>query len=231
MPTQSGWGDPANPTPDNGQDINWRNLYSVDKWGGAIARDWNWLGGNQGTQNLQKNRGALAPYLNAGNPYINPQDPQAGNYKQLNQQGYSSLIQMLQARAAGQGPSVAGDAYNNASTNAMQNMMTMSNSGNESQARQAMQQMGNVNQGLAQGYASARNQEMQGATGQLGSVLGQYGTTLNQQDSSQLLRDKANQDAWLQMLKDQFGSDEAMANSSKNNGDMIGSIIKAVAAG
>jgi hypothetical protein len=175
---------------------------------------WSWLGGNQGTSNLQQDRSNTAGYLNSGSPYIDKQSPYAGQQAQL--------LEMLKNRSQGNGPSVAGDAYKSASSDAMSRAATLSNSGNAGATRLALQQMGNQEQGLSQGYSAARNQEMMGATGQ-------YGAALNSADSSQLLRDKANQEAWLQMLKDMYGGDSALTQGSKNNGDMLGSIIKAIA--
>lgn len=177
---------------------------------------WNWLSGNQGTGALQDDRFFTYKNLDQGSPYINNASPYAG------QQG--QLIAMLQNRAAGNGPSVAGDAYKSAAADAMARAMSLSNSGNAGSTRLALQQMGNQEQGMAQGYAAARNQEMQGATGQLGTVI-------NQADTSQLLRDKANQEAWLQMLRDVYQGDQAMAQSSKNNGETLGSLIKGFAGG
>jgi hypothetical protein len=182
--------------------------------GNGMEAGFNWLGGNQGTGKLGDDRYFTYKQLAGGSPYIDNQSPYAGQYGQL--------ITMLQNRAQGIGPSVAGDAYKTASTDAMSRAATLSNSGNAGATRLALQQMGNQEQGLAQGYATARNQEMVGATGQLSS-------TLNSADSSQLLRDKANQEAWLQMLKDIYQGDSTTAQTSKNNGDEIGSIIKSFA--
>lgn len=192
-----------------------RNVPNPRFWAHLVGSGWNWLGGNQGTANLQENRAAMAPYLDAGSPYINPQSGYQGNYNQL--------ITMLGNRAAGQGPSVAGDAYKQAASEGIQRALALSNSGQAGGGRAALQQIGNTNQGLASGYAMARNNEMAGATGQLGGAI-------NLADASQLNRDKANQEAWLKMLNEQFQNDRTLATSTKSNGESLGAIAKAAAA-
>lgn len=188
---------------------------AVSGVGEIIGDNWNWLTGNQGTSNIQADRQWLAPYMQRGGPYINPNSQYQGQY--------GALIQQLTNRANGAGPSLAGDAYNQAAAEGMQRAMAMSNSGNPGGARAGLQQIGAANQGMASGYANARNQEMLGAQGQLG-------TTINMADASQLSRDKMNQEAWLRMLQEQYGNDRSLAQNSKNNGDMVGSIGKGFAA-
>jgi hypothetical protein len=148
--------------------------------------------------------------LNYGSPYVQG-SKQAGNYNQL--------IGMLTARANGQGPSIAGDAYSQASANSMNQAASLSNGASAGSARAAMQQMGNINQGLSQGYATARNQEMVGATGQLTGAIGAA-------DTSDLARDKANQDAFLKMLQDNYDLQKAQVQTSKPNSEGLGKLLQ-----
>lgn len=197
-----------------------------------IGGVYDWLSGNKGTEAAGTDRSFLDPYMQQGNPYINRYSPQAGNYNGL-MNNQNALIKMLQGRVAGEGPSVAGDAYKQASENAMAQTMALSNGGNPAAARQAGMNLGNIQQGQAQGYATARNQEMQGATGQLGGVMAQLGNTIGAADQSTLSRDKANQDAWLQMLAQKFGLTRAELGGKTNADNLSGigqGIGKAIAA-
>jgi hypothetical protein len=72
---------------------------------------------------------------------------------------WTSLIRQLQATARGDGPSLAGNAYKQASDNTMRNMQSLSSGGSAGGAREAIGQMGRIGQGLAQGYSNARLQE------------------------------------------------------------------------
>lgn len=177
-----------------------------------IPQAYDWLNNTPGTEQADRDRGQIAPYLQQGNPYVSGASPQQGNY--------NALIKMLQERASGSGPSVAGDAYKQASDNSMNNAMALSHGSSPGAARAALQQIGGINQGLAQGYASARNQEMSSATGQLGGAIGSA-------DNSQLQRDKANQEAWLNMLAQQLGLTRQQIGSAsdKSNADQVGGII------
>lgn len=177
-----------------------------------IGSAYNWLASNKGNSNAQTDRDTINPYLQQGNPYVGAQSPQAGNY--------GALVNMLMQRAQGGGPSIAGDAYNQAAADQQGRLLTMSHGGSPGAARAAVQQMGNIGQGLSQGYASARNQEMVGATGQLTGAI-------NSADASQLNRDKANQEAWLQMLMQRLGLTRGEM-SGKTNMDILGGIGQGV---
>lgn len=118
-------------------------------------------------------------YLPQGSPYLDP-----------------ATIEMLRARAQGNGPSIAGNAYTNAAQNGLAQQMALSRGGGAGAGRQAAMNMGNINQGMANGYATARNQEMMGATGQL--VGAQQG----------------NQQAWLDMLRQLMGGKTVADNMS-----------------
>jgi len=123
---------------------------------------------------------------------------------------WGNLITQLQNRSNGVGPSVAGDAYKQASQDTNNQLMSMSrNSASPAAARQALLQSGRVGMGEAQGYAAARNQEAQGATGQLAGALG--------------ARDQINQAAYTNILAQQLGLSEGqlkagMANQQYNLG-------------
>lgn len=105
---------------------------------------------------------------------------------------WAGLIGQLQERAAGRGPSIAGDAYKQASQDTTASIGSIAaGSGSPAAARQAVLQQGRVGQGLAQGYASARNQEMVGAQSALAGALSQ--------------RDQLNQNAYLDILAKQLG--------------------------
>lgn len=105
---------------------------------------------------------------------------------------WGSLISQLQQRAAGTGPSIAGDAYKQASQDSQNSLASLSqNSSSPGGARQAILQSGKIQQGLAQGYGAARNQEMIGAEGALAQTLGQ--------------RDQINSNAYTNLLAQKLG--------------------------
>lgn len=142
---------------------------------------------------------------------LNGQSPFAGSE-------WGGLISQLQNTAAGRGPSVAGDAYRQASMDNSAALASMGQASNSpAAARQAMLQQQRVGQGLAGGYAQARNQEMLGAQNALSGALG--------------ARDQLNQGAYLNILAQQLGLNQqqlqaAMANqqfalgSMKNENDL-----------
>lgn len=168
----------------------------------------NWIGGNQGTANAQTDRGLTSGALAQGSPYMGA-NPYAGNYNQL--------INTLQGRANGQGPNLAGDAYNQAAANAQNEVASLARGNSPGAARAAIQQYGNIGQGLANGYATARNQEMVGATGQLGQAL-------NGASNANFQTQQANQQAWLQILAQQLGLTKAQMGM-KTNGQVLGDLI------
>lgn len=160
-------------------------------FGGALGDAWGWLN--------QRPNGPQTPYLASGSPY-NTGNPYAG--------GYNSLVSQLQGVANGTGPSQAGQAWNQANQNAMATQMSMGSGGsNAGAARQAAQNIGNIQQGNAAGYAQAKTGEEIGAMGQLGNVLqGASNSDFNYQN--------ANQQAWLNMLKAQLGQNTNMQQMS-----------------
>lgn len=186
---------------------------------------WNW-GQQHPTADLphgEEDRTRLQGYLDQGQgPYMGG-SPYAG--------GFSALVKQLQDRAAGNGPSIAGDAWNAANQQAMSTQMGMATGGRSAgAARQAATNIGNIQGGMATGYASARNQEMIGAQGALQGAL----TAGDQADFN---RQRANQTAWLDVLAQQLGLTKAqlqgiMAGMSQpNNLQQVGGIAKSVGMG
>lgn len=189
---------------DDSQLMKWNLFRWMQDKKGIHVGDPDWLQTNQ--------------MLGQGSPYINQHGSQQGNY--------DSLIKMLQQRASGQGPSLAQDAYNRANSDSLNNLSSLSYSGTPGGQRMALQQMGNAGQGLAQGLASARNQEMVSNTGALGQ-------SINMADASELNRQKANQEAWLKMLQEQYGLDKTQTQAAAQgdtNGKQLGSMLQSVAA-
>lgn len=202
-------------------------LDQFDVGSGPASDAWNWLTGSRDKKEaadrlnaqMGMDRGQLDVGMRGMSPFVDPRGGQAGNYDQL--------IAMLGNRAAGNGPSLAGDAYANAAQNSLSQQFALSHGANPGAARMATQNMGNIQQGLANGYATARNQEMIGAGNQLGNVI-------QGADNSQLMRDKANQDAWLKMLSEKLGLTRAQIGAQQqggnNNMQNLGPIIQAIAA-
>lgn len=119
---------------------------------------------------------------------------------------WGGLITTLEDRAAGRGPSAAGDAYRAAAQDTTNALSSMSRgSGSAAAGRQAMIQQGRVGQGMAAGYATARNQEMLGAQSALGQALAQ--------------RDSLNQNAYLDVLGKQLGLSSEQLRALLSNAD------------
>lgn len=95
--------------------------------------------------------------------------PQIGENPYLG--GYNTLISQLQQQANGQGPSLAGNAYNQAHGQAMNDYQSMARGGSAGAARQGQRMMGQANGQLAAGYSNARLQEQLAARQQLQSAL------------------------------------------------------------
>jgi hypothetical protein len=172
---------------------------------------------------FEEDRGRLQGYLNQGSgPYVG-KDPYAGNW--------ANHIGQLEDRAAGRGPSVAGDAYRGAAMNSMAQQYAMSQGGRSAGAgRQSAMMLGGIQQGLAKGYGDARNQEMTSAEQALTGALGGA-------DAASFQRDKANQDAWLDMLAKQLGLSAeqlkgAMAGmAAPSNFQTVGGLLSAAGIG
>lgn len=187
--------------------------------GDFVGDAYGWLSSNKGDTQANKDRDEiLNPFLNRGNPYINTQ-MQPGQ-----QQGnYNALISMLTQRANGQGPSLAMDAYRTASDNAMAQQMALGNSGNPAAARQAAMNLGNIQQGMASGLSNARNQEMVSAAGQLGGAIGAADQSLLARDQMGYNRERANQEAWLELMRQRMGLTKGQMQG-KSNMDQVGGI-------
>lgn len=91
------------------------------------------------------------------------------------QGNWNGLIGQLEQQARGEGPSLAGNAYNQAHGQAMQDYQAMSHGGSAGAARMAQRNMGMANQGLAAGYSNARLQEQLAARQMLQGALGGAG--------------------------------------------------------
>lgn len=87
------------------------------------------------------------------------------------QSQWGGLIDQLRQTANGQGESLAGDAFKQASDEGLRQQMTMAHGGSPGAARQAGINMGNINQGQAFGYSNARLQEQLAARQQLQQAL------------------------------------------------------------
>lgn len=127
------------------QQFKWGPLEGL---GGKISSGWNdlWDWGKERS---------TAPQM--------PGDPYQGQW--------GDLIQQLQRQSNGQGESLAGDAFRQASDEGLRQQMTMSHGGSAGAARQAGINMGRINQGQAFGYSNARLQEQLAARQQLQSAL------------------------------------------------------------
>lgn len=107
-------------------------------------------------------------------------------------QEWGSLINQLQTRASGLGPSVAGNAYKQASQDSMNQLTSMShNSSGPGAVRQAQLQAGHIQQGLAQGYSAAALHEQQANQSALAQALS--------------ARDAINSNAYQGILGQQLG--------------------------
>lgn len=178
------------------------------------------LEGGQRLPDSKEDKAMIDGHLSQGSPYINPTSPYAGNWR--------ANVNQLQARADGSGPSVAGNAYRSASQNALSQQLAMSRGGRSAGAgRQAAQGLGQVNQGMAAGYASARDQEMVNAQQALQGALAGA-------DNSGLQREKANQDAWLTMLAAKLGVSKAQLQGlmgKKSGSEVVGGLLSGIGVG
>lgn len=117
---------------------------------------------------------------------------------------WGHLIGQLQQRASGAAPSVAGNAYKQATQDAQNGLASMSqNSASPGAARQAILQAGHMQQGLAQGYSSAALQEQQANQSALGQALS--------------TRDQINSQAFQSILQQQLGLSTAQLHALQGN--------------
>lgn len=140
----------------------------------------------------------------AGLPYFEEDRSRLGGMLQgqspFASKDWGGLISQLQARASGQGPSVAQMQYQQAMGNANNQLSGMAHGGGSPAAfRQAAIEQGRTGQGLAQGSALARTQEMQAAQGSLQGALG--------------TRDTINSSAYQNILQQQLGLSSQNVNA------------------
>ncbi len=102
-----------------------------------------------------------------------PNDPGGKYFPQ-----WDSLLSQLDARARGNGPSVAENAYRAASDKGMRQQQTLAAGGTAGGALRAADNMGRITQGLSQGASNARLQEQMAYQQALQNALG----TVSQQD-------------------------------------------------
>lgn len=139
--------------------------------------------------NYQQNRDQLGGYLGQQG-----QGPYAG--KNPYQGGWDSLISQLQSA-----PSMAQQQYQRASQDNQAAIGGLARGSNQpGTLRSAMTQQAKIGQGMASGSASAMTEEQASNRQQLGGALAGAG-------QAQWQRDQANQQAWQQMLQQQFGLD------------------------
>jgi hypothetical protein len=115
---------------------------------------------------------------------------------------WGSLIGDLQAQSSSnyQGPSLAGNAYNQAHNQGINDVMSMSRGGSAGSARAGMRQMGNMNQGLAAGYSNARLQEQMAARMQLQGALAGAGNAWFQPQQANLQATMGTQSQGQQLM-------------------------------
>lgn len=141
-------------------------------------------------------------------PYFNEDRTRIG--QQLDSQnpwaGYEwgGLISQLQSRAAGGGPSIAGNAYKQASQDSQNQLASLSqNSASPGAARQALLQAGHIQQGMAQGYSSAALQEEMANQGALSQALS--------------ARDQINSNAYQGLMSQQLGLSRSQLGAQQGN--------------
>jgi hypothetical protein len=121
---------------------------------------------------------------------------------------WGSLISQLQARASGTGPSVAGNAYKQASQDSMNNLGSLSrDSASPAGARQAILQAGRINQGMAQGYGAMALQEQQSNQAVLAQALA--------------ARDNINSSAYQGILGQQLGLSRGQMGADQGNQQVV----------
>lgn len=121
-----------------------------------------------------------------------PQNPYLGDW--------GSLIAQLQKTSSGQGPSLAGNAYQQAHAQGLQDQQMMAAGGSAGQARQAGMNMTQMNQGLAAGYSNARLQEQLAAQQALAATLSQAGNQWFMPQSANLQAQLGTQTNGQQMM-------------------------------
>lgn len=132
----------------------------------------------KGMLNGTNRPGSVMDWMGRKNAPQIPQNPYLGDW--------GSLIKQLQATSSGQGPSLAGNAYNQAHAQGLSDQRSMASGGSAGAARQAGMNMTRMNQGLAQGYSNARLQEQLAAQQALAGTLAQAGNSWFQPQAANL---------------------------------------------
>ncbi len=157
-------------------------------------------------------------FLNQGSPYVG-----ASPY----QGGFNSLINQLTQQANGQGPSLAGNAYNQASNQAMAQQSALSQGGASAGAgRQAAMNMANIGQGQAAGYANARGQEQVASQSALSQALAAG-------NNADFQRQQQNSNAWQDILAQQLGITKAQLQAmmgQQSNFQTLGGLVQGAGA-
>jgi hypothetical protein len=149
--------------------------------------------------NYQQNRDQLTKYLQqpGRSPYVG-QSGYQGDWRQL--------IGQMQQSASGQN-SLAEAQYRRGMQDTQSGISSMARANVRPGAgRAAMAQMAQAGQGLAAGAAEARLAEQSAARQQLGGAIGAAG-------QQEWQRDSANQQAFMHLLSQQFGLDQAQLNA------------------
>lgn len=150
----------------------------------------------------------IDPSMQAGNPYFQEDRDRLGGLMDGQSafagKEWGGLVSQLQAQANGTGPSMAQDAYRQASQDTGAQLGSMARgSGSASAARNALMQQGRIGQGMAQGLASARTGEMLAGQQALTGALSQ--------------RDQINSGAYQNILGQQLGLSEQQLRAQQAN--------------
>jgi hypothetical protein len=146
--------------------------------------------------NMMNGTGTPDPNKNINLPYFEEDRARLGGMLQGQSPfaggEWGGLVSQLQQQASGAGPSMAQQAYRQASQDTTNSLGSLARgSASPGAARAAVIQQGRVGQGMASGLASARTQEQMAAQQALAGTLG--------------ARDSLNQGAYMGVLGHQLG--------------------------
>jgi hypothetical protein len=158
----------------------------------------------------------IDPSMQANNPYFQQDRNRLGGMldgrSAFAGQEWGGLVSQLQAQANGTGPSMAQQAYRQASQDTGAQLGSMARgSASPAAARNAMMQQGRVGQGMAQGLAQARTGEMLAGQQSLAQALSQ--------------RDQINSGAFQNILGAQLGLSEQQLRAQMANQQYHASIM------
>jgi len=114
---------------------------------------------------------------------------------------WDALIKQLQARASGQGPSLAEQQYKQAFGQGMSQLSGQAHSGSQADAYNATRAMGQMSMGMGQGVAQARLQEQLAAQQQLMSALGGASGAWMQPQALQMQQQQLQQQQAMQQMQ------------------------------